>query len=684
MANYVNSVQQVSITIPAGATTGTASVSAAVDTFFLVYQSGTTTATVSNAEAFTRVSISGTTVTATRGASGVASACTVNCAVVDADATNLIKSVQMGTITTTTATGTATISAVTNANTAIGILGTSQTLTTYHYDLNTMRLSLSGTTLTATNMNGASGTTIVGYVVVEFQGAALNQSVQTFLKSWTNSTGSTTQALTSVVPTNSMVFFAGGGSTNGDTAADEQPTVAITNATTATIKCGNTASGNTQNTAFSVVEFVAGVLSQSAQRGEIALTAATSNTATITSAAVANTLLNMTGWRSTSSVITTHATIVPNVTQTNATTVTANVTAAATTTTVAYEALTFSTGGGVVVTPQTMPWEMAEKPEYNQGAPTAMPFYPVQPTAANNFLPSFPWEMTPGIGRKPIPDHFDNYLPRPTAANNFISSLPWETRSSRTSIFDTIAGSETQVPIPSLYSSFPWEMTPGVARRQGIPDHFDNYVPTQNPVRGLIAPPWEMLPGVARKGGIPDHFDNYVPQPTAANNFMSSLPWEMVPGVGRKTGSPEFFANIAPFILVPSLDTMPWEMLSGVARREGTPEWFQNFIPKIIPNNFIPRPQWEIFPGAARRSGIPDWMENYHPQPTALNQFIPSLPMEMLPGVARRQGIPDFFTQTNPVGFIPYPKTCQPMERVVVTIPPMESVHDCGTFKIVI
>lgn len=344
MTAYINSVQHVVITIASGASTGTASISAITGTAFLVFQGNSTTATTSNADAFCRVSLSGTTVTATRGGTG-ANTCTVHCDVVDATS-SLVKSVQMGSLTTTTASATTTITAVTNANTAVHILGTSQTLASYHYDLNTMRLSLSGTTLTATNINGASGTTIVGWLVLEFQGAALNQAVQTFAKAWTNTTGSTTQALTSVNVANAMVFFAGGGSTNGDTAADEQPEVFLTSGTTATVSCGNASSGNAQIADFSVVEFVSGVLSQTAQRGTIALTGASSNTATLTSAATANTLLNMTGWKSSASAVTTAATIRPTLTLTSSTVATASTASSATTTTVGYEALTFTAGGG--------------------------------------------------------------------------------------------------------------------------------------------------------------------------------------------------------------------------------------------------------------------------------------------------------------------------------------------------
>lgn len=345
MTAYVTSVQQVSITIGSGSATGTASVTAASGTFFLIYQGNITSATTSNADAFARVSISGTTVTATRAGTG-ANTCVVNCAVVDATS-SLIKSVQMGTISTTTASGTATITSVTTTNSAVCWLGFTQSLTSYHYDLNTMLLTLTNaTTVTVNNINGASGTCVTGYCVIEFQGAALNQNTQAFHTTWTNNTGSTTQAVTSVNVNNAMLLFAGGGSGNGDLAADEQPTFQLTSATVVTIKTGNTNSANAQQANFTVVEFIAGVLSQNAQRGELAISSSTTNTATITSATTTNTLLNMTGWRSASTATTNAAIIRPNITQTNATTVTANLNSSGSVT-LTYEALTFTAGSSI-------------------------------------------------------------------------------------------------------------------------------------------------------------------------------------------------------------------------------------------------------------------------------------------------------------------------------------------------
>lgn len=340
MAIGINSVQQVSITIAALSTTGTASVTAAIGTFFLLYQGQSTSAVAVQSEAFCRVSISGTTVTATR-AVGTLGACVVNCVVVDADS-SLVKSVAMGTITVSSGTSaTATIPTVTTTNAAVGLLGWTTTLSTFNFGDNTPTLVLTNATTVTCTVRTLSGTVIAGYVVVEFQGAALNQSKQAFSKSWTNSAISSTQAITSVVPGNTMIFFAGCDNDANETNATDQQTVTLTNATTVTVQTGVANSDTSIVVNFTVIEFVSGVLSQTAQRGTIALSAQTSNTATITSAIASSTICNYTGFRTATTGTTTLATILPNLTQTNATTLTASLNSSGSVT-VAYEALTFT------------------------------------------------------------------------------------------------------------------------------------------------------------------------------------------------------------------------------------------------------------------------------------------------------------------------------------------------------
>lgn len=249
---------------------------------------------------------------------------------------------------------TSTISSVTTANSSVFYQGMSQTLTSQHFDLNTYVVTLTNaTTVTGTLINGASGTTIGGYQVVNWNASALNSSTQQFIKSWTDTSGSsTTQAISSVTLANSMCVFGGGGSPAGNTNVREQPIIQLTSPTVVTITMGDTANGNTQQANGTVVEFISGVLQQTAQRGTIALAAATGNTATITSSAVASTAINWNGFWSTTTTNTTHATLLPSETLTNATTVTANLNTAGSITE-GYEALNFQNtgGGGAVVLP---------------------------------------------------------------------------------------------------------------------------------------------------------------------------------------------------------------------------------------------------------------------------------------------------------------------------------------------
>lgn len=347
---YVNGVQNGTVTIASSSLTGTATVTAATGTFILLYDGCTTSAAASNGQAYARLSVSGTTVTATRGAS---STTTVTCAFSLIDATsNLVTSVQSGTISIATSSGTSTISSVSTTAASVFIEGMSQTLTTQHFDLNTPVVTLTNaTTVTGTLINGGSGTTIVGWQVVNWNPSALNQNVQQFVKTWTDTTGSTTtQAITSVNVNNAMVVFGGGGSPSGDTNVKEQPTIQLTSPTVVTITIGDSADGNTQQENFTVVEFISGVLQQSAQRGATAIAASTSATSTITSSATGTTALNWNGFLSATATNTTHATLLPSVTQTNATTITASLNASGSATS-AWEALNFqNTGGGGAAT----------------------------------------------------------------------------------------------------------------------------------------------------------------------------------------------------------------------------------------------------------------------------------------------------------------------------------------------
>lgn len=337
---YVNSVQQVSITIAAAATSNTASVSAASGTFFLIFQGQTTSATTNNGSAVCRVSISGTTVTATR-ANSTQGACVVNCVVVDATS-NLVTSVQFGTIAVTAGTsGTATISSVTTANAVVHLLGYTSGLTTFNMGRNHPTLVLTNATTVTSTVRTLTTNSTAGFVVIEFNPAALNQSKQAFSKSWTNSALSSTQAITSVNINNTILFYAGCDNDQNETNATDEQRITLTNATTVTTTTGVAQGDASIVINFSVIEFISGVLSQNAQRGSITLSASTSNTATITSALTTKTICNFLGYSTATTAVTTHATLLPNITQTNATTDTATLNSLGSVV-VSFENLTFN------------------------------------------------------------------------------------------------------------------------------------------------------------------------------------------------------------------------------------------------------------------------------------------------------------------------------------------------------
>jgi hypothetical protein len=293
MTNYVNSIQNVSITIAALSTSNTATITAAVGTQFIVWNGQTTTATTIASEAACSLTISGTTVTATRQL-GTVGAITVAFQVVDATS-SLIKTVQSGTVSVTAGnvTGTTAISAVTAANTVIQYLGFNSTSGSFALTDQPV-LSFSGTTLTATCGSNSLGATVVGYMVIEFQGAAMATSVQAIHKSWTTAASTQTNAISAVTMANTLLFYAG----NAVAAGRDIQYATLTTTTNVTLTAGAALSNATIFGCY-VVNFVAGVFASAVQRGTIVMTAATSNTATITGTGT-NSMVNFTGMAQTS------------------------------------------------------------------------------------------------------------------------------------------------------------------------------------------------------------------------------------------------------------------------------------------------------------------------------------------------------------------------------------------------
>lgn len=303
MVNYVTSkgVQNFTITIGSASTTGTATISAVGSGAYIVFGGENPSVAGTPSEDFAYLQLTNsTTITATRNTTGGTTI--IKGSIVDGDTTNLIKSVQQGTISISsgTGTGTAAISSVTNANAATHWMGfqtpSASGVTNQIFSI----LSLSGTTVTGTvAVTGTAST--VAYQIIEYQGTALTATaVQNISASSSSNVTSWTAAITSVTTTNSVSFY--GGFSTADNTVETMATVmargTLTNGTTFTVNV-NTGVAAARIYNASIVEFISGVLKSSVQRGTTTLTAVTSNTSSITSVNTSNAGINFLGNTST-------------------------------------------------------------------------------------------------------------------------------------------------------------------------------------------------------------------------------------------------------------------------------------------------------------------------------------------------------------------------------------------------
>lgn len=346
MTTYVNSVQHVSITIPINQASATATISAVGANAFIIFNGFSGAATSNTSLAYTKCTLTNsTTVTATRNTSSATLTCTVDCVVVDATS-SLVNSVQFGTvaIAVASATGTATVTSVNSSYYALLHLGLTSSQTSLSYSSAQSILTIAGTTVTATRQSTGSNSVDVNFCLIEFNSSACQQAVQNFQVAWTNSSTSTTQAITSVNTANTLLFHSGSsGNSSGGTANIFQR-ADLTNSTTVTIQTNSAASLACKYN-FAAVEFISGVIT-SLQRGTITLTGATSNTATISAVTTANSLVNSLHFTATQTTAN-----IPNVASrvslTNTTTVTVNKNAGTNNTTLSYEVADFTQAAGI-------------------------------------------------------------------------------------------------------------------------------------------------------------------------------------------------------------------------------------------------------------------------------------------------------------------------------------------------
>ena len=302
MATYVNNIQKVSITISSANTTGTATINAAIGTQFIIYNGETTSTSNAVSRATCYLTISGTTITATRGTQTNTDTVTVYCTVVDGDSTNMIKTVQTGTTTiaSSATSGTTAISAVTTNNAVLQILGWTASIASPNAS---PVISYATTTLTVAINTGFVGTMTVAWTVIEFQSGALNSAVQKIQKNWTTSATTITSAITSVTTGNTMLFYCGcqqSASFNNQDYAHAK----LTSATVVTFTVQNTNSAAIKNYVY-VAEFISAVMATSVQRGTISLSASASGTTSVT-ATGSNSMVNYLGWNTSSNSVNTN------------------------------------------------------------------------------------------------------------------------------------------------------------------------------------------------------------------------------------------------------------------------------------------------------------------------------------------------------------------------------------------
>lgn len=263
----VRSVQQVTITIAANATSGTATISS-VDTtksLPLSRSQSTDNTTTSAAEVFARVELTNaTTVTAYRNTASATNTVTVIATIIEFTAA-AVNSVQTGTIAITGTSNTATISAVTTGVPVYLGLTTTQTVTAANTLLATVELTNS-TTVTAARDTSSADTVTVGYAVIDCKAALVN-SVQRRSVTLTSALTADTDTISGVTASNTILIPNGSTSaTTGHT--NSQYTLGLTNGTTVTLTRGGT-STSSRTIKYTALEFASGVL-RSLQRATTA------------------------------------------------------------------------------------------------------------------------------------------------------------------------------------------------------------------------------------------------------------------------------------------------------------------------------------------------------------------------------------------------------------------------------
>lgn len=317
----VTSVEQVTITIAAGQTSGTATLVTAVNTSYASeHYSGHNIANTSfnPANGLCGIQLTdGSTVTAFRNTSDASFALTVQ-AIVIAWNPSKIKSIQRGTITMTAATSNTASLTFALTNSVVQYNGLTTTYTSNNPSMYYGGLTLTSGTVTA-DRGGTSNNMTVYYCLIEFASGVLNSSTQQAKPSYTGSTTGTS-TITAVTTGQTMLINGGWYLTGGSATADVyRPYLALTDGTTITSTMSTT-SGSTTSNPVGVVEFKASDI-KTLNRGTITMGAGTaSNTASITAVNLAKTIPNYLGNNTTGSGVNDESRKIANLTLPNSTT----------------------------------------------------------------------------------------------------------------------------------------------------------------------------------------------------------------------------------------------------------------------------------------------------------------------------------------------------------------------------
>lgn len=350
MASVIKSIQQFSITIGVLATTNTATITAVTAANAMIIYGGmtsTTTALSVYVEVFTGLTLTnGTTVTATRGI-GTAGALTIQGTVVEFASD--VNSIQYGTISiaATALSNTSTLGTTVGSNAFVIFLGEAVTGTaTNNFTQYTAGVTLTNSTTVTANVGTVvpSGTTVTVYYCVVDLDSTIIASIQQRTFTSTSGSLSYTDTITSASTTASLIIW--GGHTFATGAGSIQASnhyVQMTNATTTTFTGGSTA-GTSRTHYYTVVTFQSAVLNGSIRRGTAAMAAASSGSSSLgTTVTPAVSFANWNNYDSTSS---TPATVMPTLALDSGGAKVNVALNTAGTTTVGWEVIQFTAGGG--------------------------------------------------------------------------------------------------------------------------------------------------------------------------------------------------------------------------------------------------------------------------------------------------------------------------------------------------